>query len=145
MIQLKYKAKPGFAPTRATDGSAGLDLRAALEKQCLCHILPNETVVIPTGLWVEIPKGYVGLICPRSGLAKYDALTVLNAPGILDADFRGEVQVLLHNTSSLRRIIAHYDRIAQLVIVPCPAVQLVEVPELSETVRGSGGFGSSGK
>lgn len=127
-------------PSRATVGSAGIDLAAAQE----ATVWPGRRVRIPTGFAVEVPSGAVGLICPRSGLAATHGITVLNAPGILDSDFRGEVGVILHNAGDLKFTVDRGDRIAQLVIVPMVDLSCVETDELSDTSR-VGGFGSTGR
>lgn len=131
-------------PRRETECAAGFDLRAATEK----IILPGCTARIPTGFAWEIPEGSVGLVCPRSGLAANNWVTVLNAPGIVDSDYRGEVCVLLVNHGLNELHVEFCDRIAQLVIVPLHAAalqlrQAQEVPSLSYTERGENGFGST--
>jgi dUTP pyrophosphatase len=128
-------------PTRAHPGDAGLDLyalkSAALE--------PGERASIATGIAVEIPPGHAGLVLPRSGLASRHGISVVNAPGLIDSDYRGEVRVLLLNTDREHRFeLSAGDRVAQLVVVAVEIAEVVEVPTLSETVRGAGGFGSSG-
>jgi deoxyuridine 5''-triphosphate nucleotidohydrolase (dut) len=128
-------------PTRAHPGDAGLDLyalkSAALE--------PGERASIATGIAVEIPPGHAGLVLPRSGLASRHGISVVNAPGLIDSDYRGEVRVLLLNTDREHRFeLSAGDRVAQLVVVAVEIAEGVEVPTLSETVRGAGGFGSSG-
>ena len=129
-------------PRYETEFSAGLDLRAALEEEL--PVGPGERVVIPTGLKIEIPAGYEGQVRPRSGLAMKYGLTVLNAPGTIDADYRGEVKVLLVNLGQNAHVLERGERVAQLVIAPVTRVVLEEVAELSETERGEGGFGSTG-
>lgn len=129
-------------PAYATPDSAGIDLRANLTTALL--ITPMERVMIPTGLKMEIPQGHVGMVCPRSGLAVKNGLTVLNAPGIVDSDFRGQIQVILINLSNEDVYIMPGDRIAQLVFVPYVKVEISSPEaELSETER-KGGFGSTG-
>jgi len=129
-------------PRYETEHSAGLDLRAALEEDLT--VAPGERVVIPTGLRIEIPPGYEGQVRPRSGLAMKYGLTVLNAPGTIDADYRGEVKVLLVNVGQNAHVLERGERVAQLVVAPVTRVVLEEVEELSETERGEGGFGSTG-
>ncbi|AAC06559.1 dUTP diphosphatase [Aquifex aeolicus] len=129
-------------PSYATPHSSGLDLRAAIEKPL--KIKPFERVLIPTGLILEIPEGYEGQVRPRSGLAWKKGLTVLNAPGTIDADYRGEVKVILVNLGNEEVVIERGERIAQLVIAPVQRVEVVEVEEVSQTQRGEGGFGSTG-
>ncbi|WP_394849873.1 dUTP diphosphatase [Pendulispora brunnea] len=130
-------------PRYQTAGSAGMDLVAALEKPV--RIKPMERVLIPTGLRFAIPPQFEGQVRPRSGLAANDGLTVLNAPGTIDSDYRGEAKVLLVNLGSKAVTIAPLDRIAQLVIAPVARAQLFEVAALDETARGEGGYGSTGK
>lgn len=128
-------------PTRAYDGDAGLDLYAA-EAAVLS---PGERASVATGIAVEIPPGQAGLVLPRSGLAARHGISVVNAPGLIDAGYRGEVRVLLLNTDRHERFeIAPGDRIAQLVMVRVEAPEVVEVDALAMSERGAGGFGSSG-
>lgn len=129
-------------PSYATPNSSGLDLRAAIEKPIT--LKPMERALIPTGLVLEIPEGYEGQVRPRSGLALRKGLTVLNAPGTIDADYRGEVKVILINLGNEEVVIEAGERIAQLVIAPVQRVEVVEVQELTPTERGDGGFGSTG-
>jgi dUTP pyrophosphatase len=127
-------------PVQAYAGDAGLDLAA-----CGRHeVGPGERAVIPTGLSVEIPEGYGGFVLPRSGLAARNGITLLNAPGLIDAGYRGEVQVVFHNTDHAETFVVEPGmRIAQLVVLPVPDVMLVEREELAESERGERGFGSS--
>lgn len=128
-------------PTRALPGDAGLDLRA-LDGATL---EPGGRAAIPTGIAVEIPAGHAGLVLPRSGLALRHGIALVNAPGLIDSGYRGEVRVLLLNTDRATPFqIAAGDRIAQLVVVRSETVAAVEVKELSASARGAGGFGSSG-
>jgi len=129
-------------PAYQTALAAGMDLLADLENDVL--LAPMERTLIPTGLALAIPPGYEAQVRPRSGLAFKQGLTVLNAPGTIDADYRGEVKVLLANLSTQASTVRSGDRIAQLVIAPVARAQLVEVTSLPETARGSGGFGSTG-
>jgi dUTP pyrophosphatase len=134
-------ALPGYA----TSGAAGLDLSAALGAPIA--LAPGQRVAIPTGLIVALPPGHEGQVRPRSGLALRRGLTVANAPGTIDEDYRGELQVLLVNLSHEVQEIAPGDRIAQLVVAPITHVAVVEVEDeqaLGATTRGSGGFGSTG-
>lgn len=129
-------------PTRAHDNDAGLDLRIAVD-----IIIPSGArVLVPTGIGVAIPAGHVGMVCPRSGLAANHGVTVLNAPGIIDAGYRGGVGVVLVNHGRAAARINRGDRIAQLVIVPVALPQVVHVDELppADDGRGVGGFGSTG-
>ncbi|GAB6064956.1 dUTP diphosphatase [Aquifex pyrophilus] len=145
-VLLKVKRLPHAEdlplPSYATPHSSGLDLRAAIDEPI--RIKPLERVVIPTGLILEIPEGYEGQVRPRSGLALKKGLTVLNAPGTIDADYRGEVKVILINLGNEEVVIERGERIAQLVIAPIQRVKVIEVEEVSRTERGEGGFGSTG-
>jgi dUTP pyrophosphatase len=127
-------------PAQAYAGDAGLDLAA-----CDHHeVRPGERAVIPTGLAVEIPEGYGGFVLPRSGLAARNGITLLNAPGLIDAGYRGEVQVVFHNTDREETFVVEPGmRVAQLVVLPVPEVALVEREELAQSERGERGFGSS--
>lgn len=128
-------------PSYAHPGDAGLDLAA----NDAVTLAPGERAAVPTGLAVAIPPGWVGLVHPRSGLARRHGLTVANAPGTIDAGYRGEVQVLLVNLGSEAVEVAVGDRIAQLLLQRVGHAQIVEVDDLDDTVRGVGGFGSSGR
>ncbi len=128
-------------PTRAHPGDAGLDLYAIQP----AVLAPGERASIPTGIAVEIPPGHAGLVLPRSGLAARHGISIVNAPGLIDADYRGEVRVLLLNTDREQAFeLAAGDRIAQLVVVAAAIAEVDEVPSLTDTVRGAGGFGSTG-
>lgn len=129
-------------PTRAHEGDAGLDLYACED----AHIGPGERWSVGTGVAVEIPAGHAGLVLPRSGLARDHGISLVNAPGLIDAGYRGELRVLLLNNdpAEVFRITAG-DRIAQLVLVPVAIAAAVEAPALAESARGEGGFGSSGR
>ena len=129
-------------PTRAHEGDAGLDLYACEE----AHIGPGERWSVGTGVAVEIPEGHAGLVLPRSGLAKSHGISLVNAPGLIDSGYRGELRVLLLNNdpADIFRVAAG-DRIAQLVLVPVATAAVVEAPALAESARGEGGFGSSGR
>lgn len=131
-------------PAYETVNSAGMDLRAYLPDGELV-IKPMQRALVPTGLFMEIPVGYEGQVRPRSGLAIKSGITVLNSPGTIDADYRGEVKVILINLSDADFVIKNGDRIAQLVIAKHEQPEVVEVQVLSETERGSGGFGHTGK
>jgi dUTP pyrophosphatase len=139
VARLDPRATP---PTRAHPGDAGLDLHA-LEAATLA---PGERASIPTGIAVEIEPGHAGLVLPRSGLAARHGISVVNAPGLIDSGYRGELRVLLLNTDRSESFeLSAGDRIAQLVVIAVALVEPVEVAELSETPRGAGGFGSSGR
>jgi dUTP pyrophosphatase len=128
-------------PVRAHDGDAGLDLRA-LEA---FELAPGERAMVRTGIAVEIPRDHAGLVLPRSGLAARHGIALVNAPGLIDAGYRGEVGVLLLNTDRTATFKAEAgDRIAQLVVVRVECLEVVEAQELSDSARGAGGFGSSG-
>lgn len=130
-------------PEYATVDSAGLDIRAFLSESVT--LKPLERRLIPTGLYLEIPSGYEVQIRPRSGFAFKQGVTVLNSPGTIDADYRGEIGVLLINLSNENVIIEHGERVAQMVVAPFVQAKLKLTNELSETNRGEGGFGSTGK
>jgi dUTP pyrophosphatase len=142
-ITVKIRLTSGATvPAYATDGAAGADLVASLPAEV--EIAPGSRSLIPTGLFLEIPKGYMGEVRPRSGLALKYGVTVLNAPGTIDADYRGELKVILVNLGTEPFVVRSGDRIAQLVIAGCSQAAFVQNGELSETDRGSGGFGSTG-
>lgn len=130
-------------PCYETINSAGMDLRAYLPDGELV-MKPMQRALVPTGLFMEIPVGYEGQVRPRSGLAIKSGITVLNSPGTIDADYRGEVKVILINLSENDFVIKSGDRIAQLVIAKCEQMEVVEVETLSDTERGAGGFGHTG-
>ena len=131
-------------PAYETINSAGMDLRAFLPEGEIV-IKPMQRALVPTGLFMEIPVGYEGQVRPRSGLAIKSGITVLNSPGTIDADYRGEVKVILINLSDADFVIKSGDRIAQLVIAKHEQMEVIEVQTLSETERGAGGFGHTGK
>jgi dUTP pyrophosphatase len=129
-------------PRYAHPGDAGLDLHAAQD----IRLAPGERGVVGTGLAVAIPDGYVGLVAPRSGTAVRAGLSMVNTPGIVDSGYRGEVRIILINLDRSEPIeISRGDRVAQMVVVPVASVDVVEADELSESLRGEGGFGSSGR
>ncbi len=130
-------------PAYATVGSSGLDVRANIEQPITLQSL--ERTLVPTGLFVEIPLGYEIQVRPRSGLAVKQGLTCLNTPGTIDADYRGEIKVILINLSQESQIIQPGDRIAQLVLQAIELIEWKAVEQLNETDRGSGGFGHTGK
>ena len=131
-------------PAYETKNSAGMDLRAYLPEGPVT-LQPMQRALIPTGLYIEIPEGYEGQVRPRSGLAFKHGITVLNTPGTIDADYRGELKQILINLSDEPFVINNGDRIAQIVFARCEQAKMVEVEELSETERGAGGFGHTGK
>jgi dUTP pyrophosphatase len=129
-------------PTRAHPGDAGLDLYSTED----AHLGPGERWSVGTGIALEIPEGHAGLVLPRSGLAREHGIALVNAPGLIDAGYRGEVRVLLLNTDPAETVrIEAGARIAQLVVTPVAIAAPVEVTELSDSARGEGGFGSSGR
>ncbi len=129
-------------PAYATEQSAGLDLRASLTEPI--ELKPLERKLIPTGLHIALPPGYEAQVRPRSGLALKHGLTVLNSPGTVDADYRGEIGVLLINLSDEPFVVHDGERIAQMVVARCEQAEFVEVEVLSETERGEGGYGHTG-
>ena len=142
-MQIKIINKSDYAlPSYETKGSAGLDLRANIDKPIVLQ--PLDRALIPTGLFMELPVGYEAQIRPRSGLALKKGITVLNSPGTVDSDYRGEVGVVLINLSSVDFTINPGDRIAQMVIAKHEQAEWVEVDGLSSTERGEGGYGHSG-
>ncbi|MBD8387225.1 dUTP diphosphatase [Dysgonomonas sp. BGC7] len=130
-------------PQYATPYSAGVDLRANITDSII--LKPLERVLVPTGLFLELPQGYEAQIRPRSGLAFKHGLTVLNSPGTIDADYRGEIRVILVNLSNDEFVINDGERICQMVIAAHSQVEWIEVEEINETERGTGGFGHTGK
>ena len=130
-------------PSYATEHAAGADLRAAVSEEVIIN--PGERALIPTGIAMALPDGFEAQIRPRSGLALKHGITVLNTPGTIDADYRGEVGIILINHSDLPFHIHRGDRIAQMIIAPFVQAAWQEADTLSETARGAGGFGSSGK
>jgi dUTP pyrophosphatase len=144
IVRLAHAA--GLAlPAYQTKGSAGLDLLAALGAQRPLTLAPGARALVPTGLVLELPQGYEAQVRPRSGLALNYGITVLNSPGTIDSDYRGEVGVVLANLGHAPFEIRRGERIAQLVVSPVTRAELVEVAEVSDTARGDGGFGSTGK
>lgn len=128
-------------PSYAHEGDAGVDLRSAID----CVIEPGERALVPTGISIAIPDGYVGLVHPRSGLAIKNGISMVNTPGTIDAGYRGEIQVILINHDLNERfVISRFDRIAQLVIQRVERASFELVEQLPESARGDGGFGSSG-
>lgn len=145
-VRLELKRLPHgadlAAPAYQSDLAAGLDLQAAVEAPIVLG--PGQRALIPTGFAMAIPAGFEGQVRPRSGLAAKHGVTVLNTPGTIDADYRGEVKVILVNLGEAPFEIERGARIAQLVIAPVHQAQIIEVEDLSETDRGAGGFGSTG-
>ena len=142
-ILIKKTNKEVTTPKYKTDGSSGVDLSAFLEKKVV--IKPNSSELIPTGLQVAIPEELEIQIRPRSGLAAKESIGVLNSPGTIDSDYRGELKIILFNHGNKDFIINNGDRIAQMVLVPILKMEFEEVDSLPDTIRGQGGFGSTGK
>lgn len=144
MIEVKVvNASKEALPAYQTPLSAGMDLRANVAEPVLLQ--PGQRTLVPTGLRIELPAGYEAQIRPRSGLALKHGITVLNSPGTIDADYRGEIQVLLVNLSGQAFEIKQGERIAQMVVARHEHVQWLETAELSDTERGAGGFGHTGR
>lgn len=129
-------------PAYETTGSAGMDLRANLDEAIT--LKPLERLLVPTGLFIEIPAGYEAQIRPRSGLAVRNGITLLNTPGTIDADYRGEIRIIMVNLSNQEFVICDGERIAQMVVAAHEMAEWIEVDELADTARGSGGFGHTG-
>ncbi len=129
-------------PSRATSGAAGFDLHAAVDAKIT--IAPNERVLVPTGLAIAVPEGFEAQVRPRSGLALRHGIVLPNAPGTIDSDYRGEIQVIVLNTGAEPFTLERGDRVAQLVVAPVARVEWREVEALDATVRGAGGFGHTG-
>ena len=144
MLKVKIVNKSGFpAPFDATPLSAGMDLKARLESPLT--LAPLQRALVPTGLFIALPEGYEAQVRPRSGLAAKHGVTVLNTPGTIDADYRGEIKVILVNLSDTPFEIVPGERIAQMVVARHERVEWEEVDVLDETERGVGGFGSTGR
>ena len=140
-VPVKRLDKSLEMPAYAYVGDAGLDLRSAED----AVLKPFERKLVSCGIAIAIPEGHAGFVLPRSGLAAKHGISIVNAPGLIDSNYRGEIKAILVNLDAHEEFeISHGDRIAQLVIMPYPAVELKEVEELDQTVRGAGGFGSSG-
>ena len=131
-------------PAYETSSSAGMDLRAYLPEGPIT-LKPMQRTLVPPGLFMEIPEGYEGQVRPRSGLAIKHGITVLNTPGTIDADYRGEVKIILVNLSDTDFVINSGERVAQIVFAKCEQMEVVNVETLSETERGEGGFGHTGR
>ena len=138
IVNRSHHALPAYESLHA----AGMDLRASLDQSI--ELKPMERQLIPTGIYIELPEGYEAQIRPRSGLAAKSGITVLNTPGTIDADYRGEVKVLLINLSEKSFTVSDGERIAQMIVAPHSRVSWALVNELSDTVRGAGGFGHTG-
>ena len=141
MLKIRVTGDLDLIPVFATKGAAGADIKAASDGE----IKPGEYKLVKTGIKLEIPEGYEAQVRPRSGLALKYGVTLLNSPGTIDSDYRGEIRVVLLNHSQQVQTIAPGERIAQFVITPVITPQYVEADDLSDTARGTGGFGSTGK
>ncbi|AKF05454.1 dUTP diphosphatase [Sandaracinus amylolyticus] len=141
-LRIQRLREDATLPVYATEGAAGLDLSAALDAPL--ELRPGDVVRVPTGLAIALPPGHEGQVRPRSGLAARHGITVLNAPGTIDEDYRGELQVILVHHGREPHVIRHGDRIAQLVVAPVTRVAIDVVDALDATARGEGGFGSTG-
>ena len=130
-------------PSYKTNGASGMDLMAFIDKPI--ELKPGKSCLVPTGLSVAFSKEYEIQIRPRSGLAAKNNITVLNTPGTIDSDYRGEIKIILFNHGNVNFIINNNDRIAQMVLTPIVKMEIEEINELPETIRGEGGFGSTGK
>ncbi|MGM9636397.1 MAG: dUTP diphosphatase [Eubacteriales bacterium] len=142
-VRIKKLKDSAILPTYGSPYSAGADLYACIDGSLT--IEPGQTVMVHTGLAMEIPVGYAGLVYARSGLATKRGLAPANKVGVIDSDYRGEIMVALHNHSSKPQTVLDSERIAQLVITPCYSADFEVVEELSDTIRGEGGFGSTGR
>jgi len=145
LVQIRRLSPRATLPAYQTALAAGLDLAACLPEGEVISLAPGAIARVPTGWAVAIPPGYEGQVRPRSGLASKHAVTVVNAPGTVDADYRGELQVALINLGREPFVIENAMRIAQMVIAPVSRVELAEVDRLDDTDRGEGGFGSTGR
>ncbi|MBI1341608.1 MAG: dUTP diphosphatase [Terrimonas sp.] len=141
-VRIINNSKNAF-PAYATEGASGMDLRADLEQPLV--IKPLERVLVPTGLFIELPEGHEAQIRPRSGLAIKQGITCLNTPGTIDADYRGEIKIILINLSAEDQVILSGDRIAQMVVQSVEKVNWIPAETLRETARNEGGFGHTGK
>lgn len=143
-VNIKKLRENATIPARGSASAAGCDLYACLNHKGGYTIQPNQTAKVNTGIAVEIPEGYFGAIFARSGLATNKGLRPANCVGVVDSDYRGEIIVALHNDTDTKQTFGDGERIAQLVLIPYLPVEFCEVDELNETVRGAGGFGSTG-
>lgn len=142
-VQFKKLHENAKTPTYGSVGAAGADLYAISDGEIV--VLSGTTVLVHTGIAVQIPEGYVGLVFARSGLASKKGLAPANKVGVIDSDYRGEILVALHNQTNTAQTVSSGDRIAQLVVVPCVQAAFEEVGELTDTARGAGSFGSTGR
>ena len=142
-VKVKKLREGARLPGRGSAGAAGADLCACLEAPV--EIAPGESAFIPCGIAIEVPEGYAGLVYARSGLSCKQGLAPANKVGVIDSDYRGEVKVCLHNHSGEMRVVAPGDRIAQLILAAAPLAEFAEVEALTQSERGEGGFGSTGR
>ncbi|GAB1473989.1 dUTP diphosphatase [Bacteroidota bacterium] len=143
-MEIKVLNRSAFPlPQYATEHSAGMDLRANTQESIV--IKPLERVLVPTGLHIQLPEGYEAQIRPRSGLAIKHGIGIVNAPGTIDADYRGEIKIILVNLSNEEFVLNPGERVAQMVIAKYEKATLIDVPALDESARGEGGFGSTGR
>ena len=142
-VKIKKLCEKAIVPTYGSACAAGADLYACLDSSA--EIAPGETVFVHTGIAAEIPEGYAGLVFARSGLASKKDLAPANKVGVVDSDYRGEIMVAIHNHGNQSRTVEHGERIAQLLIMPFVSANFILCDELSDTERGAGGFGSTGK
>lgn len=141
-ILIKKLSDKVIIPKYETSGSSGMDISAFIDKNI--EVYPEDKAIVPTGFALSIPKNYEVQIRPRSGLAAKNSITVLNTPGTIDSDYRGEIKVILFNLGKEKFIVENGMRIAQMVVSPVVTGELIEVSDLSDTTRGIGGFGSTG-
>lgn len=141
-ILVHFKSSSDLEPVYSSEAASGADLKADITEDIV--LLPGIQQLVPTGIFLEIPPGFEAQVRPRSGLAAKSAVTVLNTPGTIDADYRGEIKVILINLGKEDFIIKRGDRIAQMVFAPVVRAQFEKTSDLSESVRGAGGFGSTG-
>lgn len=142
-VRIKKLCEGAIVPTYGTPNSAGADLYCVADAPVV--IEPHSTVLVHTGIAIELPEGTVGLVYPRSGLATKRSLAPANKVGVIDSDYRGEIMVALHNHGAVEQVVESGERIAQLVVAPYYVANFEETDELSDTERGSGGFGSTGR
>lgn len=142
-VKIQYLNPEAKQPEYATDGSAGMDLSAVMDKPVTLNV--GGRAMIPTGIALQIPKGYGGFVFPRSGLSYKKGISMANCVGVIDSDYTGEIKVVLHNISGHAYTVNPGDRIAQLVFLPVATAELEEAEELETTERGDGGFGSTGR
>lgn len=141
-LKINIVHKKGLQPIYGSKHAAGADIKADIESTQI--IKPRNSSIIPTGLFIELPDGYEAQIRPRSGLAAKKSITVLNSPGTIDSDYRGEISIILINHGENDFVINRGDRIAQMVIAPVVQAEFIQVDSLNKSVRGEGGFGSTG-